>query len=178
MIMLIRRLALFFAMIFGLIGAQFPEYAQQYRQRLGGAIDELNAIIARFDADAAQNGLSEQEGITHLQHNPDVFVQSRGAQMTEIVTRRDKLARQAEIYTDGGAVKRVWELATQADPSIAWRAYESFEPGVPVTTEGLISALIGFIIGGGLIKLLGWPIERHHKRRLRMRTLPKRELAA
>jgi hypothetical protein len=178
MIMLIRRLALFFAMIFGLIGAQFPEYAQQYRQRLGGAIDELNAIIARFDADAAQNGLSEQEGITRLQHNPDIFVQSRGAQMTEILARRDKLSRQAEIYTDGGTVKRLWELAAQADPAIAWRAYESFEPGVPVTTEGLISSLIGFVIGGALIRLLGWPIERHHRRQRRKRVLAEREFAA
>jgi hypothetical protein len=178
MIMLIRRLALFFAMIFGVIGAQFPEYAQQYRQRLGGAIDELNAIITRFDQDAAQSGLSEPDGIARLQHNPDVFVQGRGDQMREIVARRDKLEKQSQIYTDGGSVKRVWELATQADPYIAWRAYESFEPGVPVTTEGFVSAAIGFVVGWGLIRLLGWPIERHHRRRLRMRSLPEREFAA
>ncbi len=176
MIMLIRRLALFFAMILGVVGAQFPEYAQQYRQRLGGAIDELNTIIGRFDADAAQNGLSESEGITRLQHNPDVFVQGRGDQMTEIVMRRDKLQRQSQIYADSGSVKRVWELATQADPYIAWRAYQTFEPGIPVTTEGILSAVIGFAVGWGLIRLLGWPIERHHRRRRRM--LPETGFAA
>jgi hypothetical protein len=178
MIMLIRRLALFFAMIFGVIGAQFPEYAQQYRQRLGGAIDELNTIIARFDQDAAQSGLTEHDGITRLQQNPDVFVQGRGDQMNDIVARRDKLVRQAQTYTDSGRIKRVWELATQADPYIAWRAYETFEPGVPVTTEGFVSAAIGFVVGWGLIRLLGWPIERHHRRRLRLRALPEREFAA
>ncbi len=178
MIMLIRRLALFFAMIFGVIGAQFPEYAQQYRQRLGGAIDELNTIIARFDQDAAQSGISEHEGITRLQHNPDVFVQGRGDQMNEIIARRDKLQRQSQIYTDSGSIRRVWELATQADPYIAWRAYQTFEPGVPVTTEGVVSASIGFIVGWGLFRLLGWPIERHHRRRQRMRMLPEREFAA
>jgi hypothetical protein len=33
--------------------------------------------------------------------------------------------------------------------------------------EGFVSALIGFVIGGGLIRLLGWPIERHHRRKRR-----------
>ena len=177
MIMLIRRLALFFAMIFGLVAAQFPEYAQQYRQRLGGAIDELNTIITRFDQDAAQGGMSEHEGVTRLQHNPDVFVQGRGDQMNEIIARRDKLERQSQIYTDSGSFRRVWELATQADPYIAWRAYQTFEPGIPVTTEGIVSAAVGFVVGWGLIRLLGWPIERHHRRR-RMRILPESGFAA
>jgi len=177
MIMLIRRLALFFAMIAGVVSAQFPEYAQQYRQRLGGALDELNAIVARFDADAAQHGLSEPEGVTHLQQNPDSFVRARGDQMKDVITRRNKLQDQAKVFADDGSFKRVWELVTQADPPIAWRAYQSFEPGVPVTAEGFVSALIGFFIGGGLIRLLGWPIERHHRRK-RKRLLPEPGFAA
>jgi hypothetical protein len=177
MIMLIRRLALFFAMLFGVIGAQFPEYAQQYRQRLGGAVDELNTIIARFDADAAQNGLSESQGVLRLEDNPDAFVRARGEQMKDVIARRDKLRKQAQDFIDAGHFTRVWDLTTQADPYIAWRAYQSFEPGVPVTMEGFVSAVIGFVIGGGLIRFLGWPIERHHRRR-RMRMLPEREFAA
>jgi hypothetical protein len=177
MIMLMRRLALFFAMLFGIVCAQFPEYAQQYRQRLGGALDELNAIIARFDTDAAQNGLSEDQGVTHLRDNPDSLVRAQGNQMKDLITRRERLQRQAQTFTDDGSFKRVWELATQADPHIAWRAYQSFEPGVPVTSEGFVSAAIGFVIGGGLIKLLGWPFERYHRRH-RRRALPESGFAA
>jgi hypothetical protein len=177
MIMLIRRLALFFAMLSGIVCAQFPEYAQQYRQRLGGALDELNAIIARFDADAAQNGLSEGQGVTRLGQNPDPLVRAQGVEMRDVIARRDKLQTQAQTFADSGNFKRVWALVTQADPRIAWRAYESFEPGVPVTWEGFATALIGFVIGGGLIRLMGWPIERHHRRR-RARLLPDPEFAA
>jgi hypothetical protein len=177
MILLLRRLALFFAMLSGIVCAQFPEYAQQYRQRLGGALDELNAIIARFDADASQNGFSEREGVTHLQENPDSLVRAQGNQMKDVITRRNRLAQQAQTFADGGSFTRVFELATQADPHIAWRAYQSFEPGVPVTGEGFISALIGFVIGGGLIRLMGWPFERYHRRR-RRRTLPESSFAA
>ena len=46
-------------MAFGLAGAltlsQAPEFAQQYRQRLGGALDELRRVVADFDADAAKS---------------------------------------------------------------------------------------------------------------------------
>jgi len=41
-----------------LAGSQIPEFAQQYRQRLGGAIDELNRMIAQFDSEAAGQSLT------------------------------------------------------------------------------------------------------------------------
>jgi hypothetical protein len=50
--MFVRRLALAIAVLAGLIGSQGPEFAQQYRQRLGGALEELHRIIAEFDAEA------------------------------------------------------------------------------------------------------------------------------
>ena len=58
--MVFRRIALSFALIVGMAMTQLPEYAEQYRQRLGGAIDELSAIVARFDSDSSQQGLTEQ----------------------------------------------------------------------------------------------------------------------
>jgi hypothetical protein len=42
--MLVGRLALFFGLLLAVAASQIPEYAQQYRQRLGGAIDELQTI--------------------------------------------------------------------------------------------------------------------------------------
>ena len=35
-----------------LTASQLPEFAQQYRQRLGGALEELRQVVADFDADA------------------------------------------------------------------------------------------------------------------------------
>ena len=63
------------AFALGLLGAvtasQGPEFAQQYRQRLGGSIDELHRIVARFDADAAANGETRERAIGRLRGNPD-----------------------------------------------------------------------------------------------------------
>ena len=36
-----------------LVLSQFPEYAQQYTQRLGGAVDELRVITEDFGRGAA-----------------------------------------------------------------------------------------------------------------------------
>jgi len=57
-------------LIVGLMGAAFfaqaPEFAQQYRQRLGGAVEELRRVVVQFDADAAQYGLSRSEAMRAL----------------------------------------------------------------------------------------------------------------
>jgi len=177
MILLLRRLALFFAMIAGVVSAQLPEYAQQYRQRLGGALDELNAYVERFDNDAKQNGLTEAEAITRLKANQDNLVQNQGQHAKDIVARRDQLAKQLQAFSEDGQIRRIFDL-TQADPTIAWRAYQAFEPGVPITTEGVVSAIVGFILGGLLIRLLGWPFERWHKRRRERAMLPTRAFPA
>jgi hypothetical protein len=61
--MLARALALAIAVIAGLIGLQGPEFAQQYRQRADGALEELMRIVTGFDAEAAREGLTPAEGV-------------------------------------------------------------------------------------------------------------------
>ena len=51
--------------------SQFPEYAQQYTQRLGGAVDELRRQTQSFDQDAAEGGLTRNgvgEGVRGVCH--------------------------------------------------------------------------------------------------------------
>jgi hypothetical protein len=162
--MFLRRIAALIGLFFGIAASQLPEYAQQYRQRLGGAIDELNILIERFNAEAAQSGMNKDQGITHLQQSDDRFVQQRGDQMRDTIARRDRLARQAQDFAKAGPLGRVLVLAEDFDPKIAARAYQAYEPAVPTTSEGLIAALIGFIFGGGLIHLVAWPIRRRRRR--------------
>ncbi len=52
--MILRRIVFFLAILLGVAASQVPEFAQQYRQRLGGAVDELNRMLTEFDADAAR----------------------------------------------------------------------------------------------------------------------------
>jgi Protein of unknown function (DUF2937) len=162
--MFLRRIAALIGLFFGIIASQVPEYAQQYRQRLGGAIDELNALIERFDTEAAQSGMDQERGISHLQQSDDRFVQQRGDQMRDTIMRRDRLEKQAQDFAKAGPVGRVLVLTEDFDPRIAARAYQAYEPAVPTTTEGLIAAVVGFVFGGGLIHLIAWPIRRRRQR--------------
>jgi hypothetical protein len=61
--MFARRLALAIAVLAGLIGSQGPEFAQQYRQRLGGALEELNRIVSEFDAEVRGQNMTRAEGL-------------------------------------------------------------------------------------------------------------------
>jgi septal ring factor EnvC (AmiA/AmiB activator) len=162
--MFARRIAALIGLFFAVIASQLPEYAQQYRQRLGGALDELTAFIERFDAEAVQSGMSEEQAIAHLQRSDDRLVQQRGDQMRDTVMRRDRLERQRQAFARAGPVGRVFVLAEDFDPAVASRAYQAYEPAVPTSAEGLIAGIVGFILGGGLVHLIAWPMRR---RRLR-----------
>ncbi len=72
-----RRTSFALALAAGLGSSQAPEYVQQYRQRLGGAIDELGAVVAAFDADSAKAGMTHDQGLQRLSHDDDVFVRDR-----------------------------------------------------------------------------------------------------
>jgi hypothetical protein len=155
--MLARRLALFFALLCAALASQIPEYGQQYRQRLGGAVDELNLIIARFDEDSRQAGLSEQQGIKRLLENNDEFIRGRGFQMQDIIRRRQKLGRAMD---EPQGLERLFSLTFDFDASIARQAYSDYRPAVPVTSDGFIFGGIGFLSSFLLLRLLAFMLKR------------------
>lgn len=169
--MFIGRLALCFAIFLGVAATQVPAFTQQYRQRLGGAIDELAVVVADFDADSAKAGMSEDEGIRHLADSPDPFVQARGTQMQTIVGRLRRLVAQRDGFDTAGPVGRIVMLAGDVDARVARHAYESFQPGLPASWDGVVAGCIGFTVGGGLIHLLTWPFRSRKRLRSRAITL-------
>ena len=65
-------------LIGGVIAAQGPEFAQQYAQRLGGALDELRRQIETLDSDAQATGETRDSAIERLRANADALVARRG----------------------------------------------------------------------------------------------------
>ena len=74
--MLARRLALAIALVAAFVGSQGPEFAQQYRQRLGGALDEVRRSVVQFDAEAVSQGLTPAEGVRRLEASGDFWCKS------------------------------------------------------------------------------------------------------
>ncbi len=79
------------ALVGGLTVSQYPEYAQQYHQRLGGAVEELSLVIESFDEDAKSQGLDRQEALARYDASSDTFLVERGQSMTQTISRYENL---------------------------------------------------------------------------------------
>jgi hypothetical protein len=157
---MIPRLTFLFGLLFAVVASQAPEFAQQYRQRLGGAIDELSREVMQFRSEAKSESLTPDAAVARLRRNQDTLAQMRGIDMNETMARLTRLERQRDSFVDAGPLTRLLVLARDFDPAIAARAYSTFEPAVPTTPEGFVSAVVGFFLGGGLLRLLGLPFRR------------------
>ena len=162
--LVLRRIALGFALFCGLIASQLPEFAQQYRQRLGGAIDELTAIVDQFAAEAASQGMDASKAIAQLEANNDSLARDRGRAMTQTIERRDRLAAQKARFESAGPGARLLAFFEYVDPKIVGRAWTDFEPAAPTTGEGLATAGVGAAAGYGLARLLGTPFRTRRRK--------------
>ncbi|MDE2577518.1 MAG: DUF2937 family protein [Hyphomicrobiales bacterium] len=162
-LMLAHRFALAFGLLCGLTATQAPEYAQQYRQRLGGALDELNRIVDDFALTAGKQGMTPAEAALGLEHNGDPIARDRGAAMLETMARRDRLAEQQARMAHAGSFGRLGALAQGFDPQIARGAWSAYEPAIPTTTEGLTVGGAGALAGYFFLRLIAAPFGRRRK---------------
>ena len=162
-----RTMGLAVGLLGGVVASQAPEFAKQYRQRVGGAIDELNRVVTRFEADARATGQTRDGALGQLRSAPDRLVSLQGEAMRANIERRDRLERQRAAFVEAGPFQRLAVMMREADTDIARAAYRDFEPAVPVTNEGIVLGLIGFALGWALTRLLGMPLRRMFFRRRR-----------
>jgi hypothetical protein len=167
---MIRRVVSMFAGGVMAVGAsQAPEFAQQYAQRLGGAVDELGKVVTQFDADARRNGLSREDGLLKLESSSDRFAADRGAAQRRIVQRFEKLEAQKAAMSAQDVTSRVIAMVRSYDADVGNGAIRDFRPAVPLTLEGLFFGLIGFVAGVVVVGIAALPMGR---RRATPRTAP------
>ncbi|WP_157969951.1 DUF2937 family protein [Pelagibacterium sediminicola] len=147
-----KRLICLAGAVIGAAGvSQVPEFSQQYAQRLGGAIDELSAVIARFDADAAASGLSRTEGLERYSGSPDAFLVDRGQSMEAVFTRHGQFVAQRRAFDTAAPLEKLPALTRYFDTDVGAAALEDYEPAIPVTAEGLAYAAIGLGLGYSVV---------------------------
>jgi len=108
-----RSLSLVGGLMLAVVLSQFPEYAQQYTQRLAGAVDELKTITGEFDRAAAAAGLSREAALARYRQSPDQFLAGRGVGMAATFQRYGELHSAlpeiplgpACLYPGGGTVR-------------------------------------------------------------------------
>lgn len=150
----------------GIAGAaatsQFPEFSQQYMQRLGGAVDELAVITADFDASAAKAGVTRQQALDELQGS--TFLNSHQGDVKRSFVRYERLQNDLKALQGHGPFMRAYHLPRLTDPDIAKAAWGVYQPAVPLNFAGISFAVVGFLIAGlgiGMIgRMIAWPFRR------------------
>jgi hypothetical protein len=163
--MLARRLALAIALLAGLIGSQGPEFAQQYRQRLGGALEELNRIVSEFDAEVRRQNLTPAEALKRLEDNSDPLARERGEAMGKAVARAERLNEQIQAVNSAGPLMRLYVVATGFDPEIARSALDNYEPAEPLSIAALTAGGLAALCGWVTTRLIAWPFSRRPRLR-------------
>ncbi|GAA3853507.1 DUF2937 family protein [Celeribacter arenosi] len=158
--MIVRMLTL----VGGLIGAamlsQFPEFTQQYTQRLAGQVEALDVVIADFDRSASKAEMTRDEALASM--GGSVFLENRRSDMRDTISRHERLGRDLTALRAAGPIERLSMPHRVADTKLARATWMDYQPALPISVDGAICAVVGFVAGwilvGGLLRLLLWPL--------------------
>lgn len=143
------------ALFSGLAGAvtlsQFPEFSQQYLQRLGGQAEALGAVVAEFDASATAAGLTRAGALAEL--DGSAFLAAHQGDMRALIARADHAQADYTLLRAAGPLERMLLPHRFRDAETLQATWDDFRPAVPVTPTGLTAAGIGF--GAGWLGFLG-----------------------
>lgn len=160
--MILRALTLAGGVAGAMATSQFPEFSQQYAQRLGGAVDALAEVVADFDASAVAVGLDREGALAQMEGTE--FLDRRRVDMTATFARYTRLQGDLATLQGQGPFMRAYHLPRLTDPDIVGAAWAAYQPAMPLNFAGVTFAVFGFLLGGtvlgGFLKLLCWPFRR------------------
>src|SRR5262245_54485376 len=116
--------------------SQFPEFVQQYQQRLGGRLDEARHQLQQFETTARQAGLSLTDFIGRTNATTDPAVARLGGVMTSTRERVAALEHAQSALHSASIVERPFVFLRSLDTEIARGTWSIFKPAVPTTAEG------------------------------------------
>ena len=137
-------------LVFAAASSQFPEYSQQYMQRLSGAVNELSGVVAQFDADAESVGLTRSEALQEMS-GAGRMAEARAISMGYVLKRYERLSTDLAVLKNSTTTDKMlnsWRLTEKELMDATWA---DFRPAVPVTVEGLAFAGGGFALGYALV---------------------------
>jgi Protein of unknown function (DUF2937) len=160
---MLGRILVLIASIAGVIGlSQFPEFSQQYLQRLAGQLDALSVVVADFDKTAKRSGLTRDEALAQLQGTE--FLDGRRADLSNTFARHERLSSDLAILRSASILERLVMPHRMGDFATLRATWADFKPAVPVTVDGFFTGAIGFVLGNVLgrllLALLAWPFRR------------------
>jgi hypothetical protein len=150
------------ALAFGVLTSQFPEFSQQYLQRLAGQYDALVLVAREFDASASKAGLTRAAALAEL--TGSAFRDAHRVDMENTFARLDRISADLSLLRAATPLERMALPQRFRDGQTLAATWADFRPAVPVTLGGLYAAGLGFLAGliglNALIAALRWPFQR------------------
>ena len=125
--------------------SQFPEFMQQYLQRLEGHLDEARLALERLKDLAAQSGMTLDQLEAGAAQNPDRAMGSLGGIVRAASARVQELGMADQALRQASAWTRPFAFLRHLDWGIARATLSIYRPAVPTTAEGLVYAAAGMI---------------------------------
>lgn len=127
--------------------SQFPAFFQQYQQRLGGSLDQAKVAVQRVEQVALSLGMTVDKMVERFMLSRDVAYQSLGAINIQALDDLERLEKANVALSEATGADKFLQFIGHFDPIVAEGAWRAFEPAVPLTTEAMIYAGIGMLLG-------------------------------
>jgi len=160
-----RTVSLAAGLILAGVAAQIPEFTQQYLQRLGGQIDEIDVQVEALDDRAAEAGLSRGDYVRRFLDNEDQIIKREGDYMVQVLARHTLLHAAYDALVAAPLWQRPLRMVQHHLPDTSRATLNEFKPAVPLTVEGFAFAAGGFLGGWSLLAVLLAPFGRRRQRR-------------
>lgn len=156
---MVGRFLAFAAGVAGAVaGSQAPGFTLQYMQNLAGRIDELEPIVAQFDADVGRHGYSRSQALAECETAEGLL--DALCEGYDTTVRRYELltAHYAELDAAGDYARPVLLMRSYATNAvvreIAMSVKEEYKPAVPTTLDGAAYAGGGFAVAWGALSFV------------------------
>jgi hypothetical protein len=134
-----------------------PSFIAQYRQRVGGQLDQVLQDMAPFQTIANQfHHGSLQELINYHLASTDQTFHDEGTALQTMVDSAEQL-RQALAALNTDLFHQLIYMLTKADPHIARAAWDIFAPAFNLTPQSVVFAII-VGVGVWLVFLAVWTL--------------------
>ncbi len=134
------------ALLPALLFSQVPELMQQYRQRLGGAADELATVIRHFEEDARRSGYDRATAIGIMANNSERLIRDQATRWNDNIDRLQRLREQELALKDGVTPSSFVAFATNYDKQLFDKTYEAFVPALPLSFAGAVFTISGWLV--------------------------------
>lgn len=144
--------------------SQFPEFSQQYIQRLAGQVDALTVVVMEFDASALAAGMGREEALQDLSGSD--FQLRHQADMRAMFARHARLSDNLMALQAASPLRRLVLPHRMTDGPTLQEVWSDYTPAMPISGAGVVAAGAGFVGGwavlAAILGTLAMPFRRRN----------------